>query len=402
MAEHLISSTWIELNRSAFFNNSQQYKKAINDGFLAAVVKSNAYGHGQAEIARLCQEDTNIDWLCVATLSDAIQLRQQGISKPILVISHIDANLMYAARYDIDVICYEKEMLDYANMISAQCGKNLRIHIKVDTGVSRFGLFPDDVLPFIHYAQTLPFIHINGIFTHFAQSQQEDQTFTLEQYKKFCALLEALATYAIHIPFRHCSNSAATTVVPSHHCNLFRVGAGLYGMWPSESVKQRTLIRFPTFSLQQILSWKSTILALRNIPAGTPVGYDSTFITKRATRIALAPVGYYEGYDRRLSNRGHVLLRDMLAPVIGRVCMNIIIIDVTDIPTACKGDDILLIGDYPGLRTTDIAEQMQSFNPREVTSQLNAIIPRIILDTAQTALLNASQQQKAFVALSSL
>lgn len=379
MATPTSSLTWLEIDKAAFFHNILQYKTAIGNGCLAAVIKSNAYGHGQELIAQLCQENQHVDWLCVANLSEAIQLRKQGITKPILILSYIDADLVYAAQYDIDFICYEKDLLEQANATGALVGKKLKIHIKVDTGVSRFGLMPEDVLPFITYAQTLPHIHMNGIFTHFAQAQQEDQTFTQKQLRAFLDLLESLQTQSIHIPFRHCANSAATTTIQAGPCNLFRVGAGLYGMWPSEIVKQRTIAQFSDFSLKQVLTWKTTILDVRTIPAHTPVGYDGTFVTTRVTNIALAPVGYYEGYDRRLSNTGQVIIKNMPAPVIGRICMNILMIDVTDIPHVHKGDIAILLGDYPGLTPNDIAQRAKSFNPREIASRLHTTIPRIVV-----------------------
>ncbi len=370
--------TWMEIDKGAFCHNVAQFKRIIGAGNLAAVIKSNAYGHDLHLIAQLCEKNPQVDWLCVASLSEALTLRAHSIKKPILVLSYIDADLQLAAAHDIDIICYEKELLDHAHQIGAALNKKINIHVKIDTGLARFGLAPRDALTFIRYATKLPYVHVNGIFTHFAQSQDEDQSFTDTQDQLFQNLIVQLAHEGINFPLRHCANSAAALLRSPGQCNFFRVGAGLYGLWPSEFTRTTTQEKYPDFELKTILTWKTTITSLHHLEAGCTVGYDRTFITNRPTTIALLPVGYYEGFDRRLSNAGMIRVHDVLVPIVGRVCMNVIMADVTDIKQVKKGDIAQLIGDHEGIRPTDIAAQSKSFNAREIVSRLNAQIPRIV------------------------
>jgi alanine racemase len=373
------ASTWIEISTSAFYHNISHYKKVIGSGYLAAVIKSNAYGHDQMLIARLCEQHVDIAMLCVASLSEAVALRMQGIKKAILVLSHIDMDISYAACHTIAVMCYEKEVLDYAQRVGKSLNIPISVHIKVDTGMARFGLLPEECIPFIHYARTLTHVVIDGIFTHFAQSQHEDQGYTREQYVTFQQLLATLNTLGITCTYRHAANSAATTTLAPGLCNFFRIGIGLYGIWPSAAVRQETLNRYPNFSLKPVLTWKAIIMALRTIPAGSTVGYDRTYTTTRTTTSALVPIGYYEGYDRRLSNNGMLVVHGKLVPIIGRVCMNVIIADVTDLPFVKKGDHATMLGDVPGVHPWTMAQQTGSLNPREFIARLHSGISRIMV-----------------------
>jgi alanine racemase len=371
--------TWIEISISAFYHNIAHYKKVIGSGHLAAVIKSNAYGHDQIVIARLCEQHADVAMLCVANLSEAVALRMQGIKKPILVLNTIDMDISYAAHHSIAIMCYEKEVLDYAHSVGKSLNIPILVHVKVDTGMARFGLLPEECIPFIHYARTLTHVVIDGIFTHFAQSQHEDQHYTYEQHAIFQQLLATLTTYGIACTYRHAANSAAATTLEPRLCNFFRIGIGLYGIWSSAATQQRTLDRYPNFSLKPVLTWKAIIMALRTIPAGSSVGYDRTYTTTRTTTSALLPIGYYEGYDRRLSNNGMLVVHGRLVPIIGRVCMNVIIADVTDLPFVKKGDHATILGDMPGIHPWSMAQQTGSLNPREFIARLHGDIPRIMV-----------------------
>lgn len=371
---------WMEINATAFNHNIEQYKHIVGTGNLAAVIKSNAYGHDMHLIAKLCEQNPHVDWLCVANLSDAIALRAENITKPILILSYLDEDVHLAGLHDIDFVCYETDLLERANQAGAAIDKKLNIHVKIDTGVSRFGLMPDEAIAFIQKAVNLPYINVRGIFTHFAQAQQADQSYTYEQLSIFNAILSQLDELGIDITYKHCANSAATTILEPGRCNFFRVGAGLYGIWPSEFVHITTRQKYPDFSLEHVLTWKTTVIGMRTIPAGSTIGYDRTFTTTRDTTIALLPVGYFEGYDRRLSNTGMVAIHDSLAPIVGRVCMNVIMVDVTEIKQIKKGDIALLIGSYQGIRPMDIAQQTGSMNAREILARLNMQIPRVLVE----------------------
>ncbi|MCL4229853.1 alanine racemase [Candidatus Dependentiae bacterium] len=372
--------SWIEISKNALDHNINQYKQALGSKQLAAVIKSDAYGHGQLLIAQIYQNNRKVSWLCVSNLSEALFLRNHGITKPILVLGHIDAPLDTIINKNIAFICYEKDLLEHANTVGSYYGASLPIHLKIDTGLSRFGLSPEKALDFIGYAHTLPHITLQGIFTHFAQSQHEDQAFTIEQHRIFTKLLEEITSSGIKIPIRHCANSAAATLLDDDVCTLARIGIGLYGIWPSEAVYINTQTRHPDFNLKHVASWKTRITHIRTLPAGITIGYDRTFTIQQPTRIALLPVGYYEGYDRRHSNNGSVIIRNSAAPVLGRVCMNVTMIDITGIPQAITGDTVFLLADHPGVTPHELAQRIQSFNPREILTRIHKDIPRMIVD----------------------
>lgn len=372
--------SWIEISKNALNHNIHQYKRALGSKQLAAVIKSDAYGHGQLPIAHICQENKEVDWLCVSNLSEALVLRNHGITKPILVLGHIDASLDIIVNKSIAFICYEKNLLEHANAVGLRHGASLPIHLKIDTGLSRFGLISEEALDFIRYAQTLPGVNLQGIFTHFAQSQHEDQAFTIEQHRIFTQLIEKIRSFGIEIPIKHCANSAAATLLDDDTCTMARIGIGLYGIWPSESAYINTQERYPDFNLEQVARWKTRITYIRTLPAGITVGYDRTFTIQQPTRVALLPIGYYEGYDRRHSNNGSVIIHNIAAPVLGRICMNVTLVDITHIPQAIVDDTVLLLADHPGITPHELAQRIHSFNPREILTRIHKDIPRIVID----------------------
>ncbi len=373
--------TWIELNKHAFFNNIAQYKKAIGDTTLSIVVKANAYGHGLKEMAQLCQKNKDVDWLCVVSLSEALTLRAHNFTKHILVLNLIDENPAAAIKNNIDLTVYDEHNLKALNELGSKLQKPVNIHLKIDTGLSRFGFFPEQALKVIEYTHGLPFINLRGIFTHCAEADAQDQTFTKYQLEQFHRLLTALEKINIHIPHKHAFNSAATTTYPLGLCNFVRVGAGVYGLWPSENNKKLTQKKYPDFQLQPVLTWKTKILDMKSVPAGSFISYNRTFQTQRNSTLAFLPIGYYEGYDRQLSNCGLIGIHkaDLLfyAPVVGRVCMNTTIIDVTEVPGIKIGDEVILLGPHQNLTAVDLADKIKSYNPREIVTRLNPAIPRI-------------------------
>lgn len=379
--------SWLEINQQAFEHNVTQYKNIVGPTVdLALVIKSNAYGHGILEIGAICQQHNDIAWLCTTTLSEAILLRQHGITKPILVLSLLDQDLQHAITHHIDVMAYTMPTIQALNHEALLQGKRAKIHIKIDTGLSRFGLSPEQAVPFIQQVVHLPGITINGIFSHLAESDNSDKTYTIWQQTQFANLLDQLTQININIPYRHASNSVAITTLPKTHFNMVRLGAGAYGLQSSSALTQAIVQQHPTFDLQPVMTWKTKILDIRTVPADSYVGYNRTHQTTQITKIALLPVGYYEGYDRRFSNKGvvgilipnsHKLLG--YAPVIGRICMNVMMVDITHLEQAAVGDQVVLMGNYPGLHAHELAHTIESFNPREITTRLNSTLPRIIV-----------------------
>ena len=370
---------WAEISKEALEHNIAQYKKVIGCKTLAPVIKSNAYGHGLKEVAHICQENKNVGWVCTATLHEAIILRKIGITKPVLVLSYLGENLEQAVLENISVTAYDIETINLLNAQGKQLNKKCKIHIKVDTGLSRLGVFVDNAIELIKYANRLEYIQVEGIWTHFAESQNENRTFTNGQIKKFHRLIENLETMSIQIELIHMSNSSGTTTICAKYDNFFRVGIGIYGYWPSAYAKKATQLINPAFTLKPVLTWKTRIFSIKDLPVGSFVGYNRTYKTKRRLKIALLPVGYFDGYERRLSNKGSVMIKNQYAPIVGIVCMNVLSVDITDLKDIKIGDEAILIGDKNGVRADEIS-QMIDMNPREVTTKIHPEVPRIIVD----------------------
>ncbi len=372
--------TWVEVSKSALIHNISMYKQTLKPGTaLGVVVKSNAYGHGLYEVARICQESTCADWLFTATLSEALYLRAQGIILPILVLYFIDDAPEKAIEHDVELMVSDKETLKSLHDSGVAYGKPCKIHIKIDSGMSRFGFQPEEAVDVVTYAVGLPGVKITGIYSHLAQAANADQTFNLEQQAQFFSALDQLEREGIEIPLRHLSNSAGTTSLDQKRMNLVRIGLGAYGWWPSQTNKELTQSAFPNFELKPVLTLKSRIYQMSHIKANKCVGYDRTYKTTRPTTVAILPIGYYDGYDRRLSSKGILLIRDQYAPVIGIIAMTTTLVDVTDIPGVHVGDEVILMGNFDRITPTQVANVIGSFNAREVMTRLNPLLPRVIV-----------------------
>lgn len=370
--------TWIELNRTAFEHNANWYRNRIGvNTMLAVVVKSNAYGHGLLEIGTLGQASNWVDWLCTATLSEALTLRNHGIIKPILVLSIIDEDPALAAQHAIALPVFDLPTAQILNECAQRMNKHIAVHIKIDTGMSRFGFMPSEAIAAIQDIQKLPFINAQGIFTSCAQAGTADQSFTLQQLTQFDTLCETLEKLGINIPIRHATNSAATNNFAHQfpRFNFVRVGAGIYGLGHMASSPA-----FTPLDIVPIMQWKTRVTHVKHIKAGDYVGYDRTFRATRDTTLAVVPVGYQDGYDRRMSNKGVVFINnEYYAHVVGRICMNATIIAIPEGKTVAIGDEVMLLGDHPQLRAHEIATMIESFNAREITTRLSANMERIIM-----------------------
>lgn len=383
-------ASWLEISKKALLHNIVQYKEVVGfDKQFAVVVKSNAYGHGILEVATVCQQSSLVDWLCVASLSEALLLRHHGITKPILVLSYCDASLEEIILHDIAVVVYDELFLDELQHIAQRLRKIVNIHIKVDTGLSRLGLTPEQVLAMLQRYKQAPYVCIQGIFTHFAESEKvglsqaglsrPGNNFTDDQVSRFTNLLEQITSLKIDIPYRHFSCTAAVTMVEDRCYNFARMGLGIYGLWPSEETKQVTHMRYPQFNIQPVMTWKTRIIQVKTVPVGSSIGYGRTFITKRETRLALLPVGYWEGYDRKLSNTAQVIIHGKVAPVLGRVSMNITTVDITDISDVAVGHEVILLGAESVVSANTLAKTIGTIN-WEVVTRINPSVPRIMVD----------------------
>jgi alanine racemase len=370
-------STWVEISSEAFEHNIRAYYAVTKPAALAVVIKSNGYGHGLLAMGKLCDSNDLIAVLCTVSVTEALALREARISKPILVLSIIDAPIAQAIQHDIAMVVHDLAFARTLDQAAQRLNKKAKIHFKVDTGLSRLGIAPHLARQYIEEIHQMSGIIIEGIFTHLADSESEDQSFVHYQLQQFSALTEQLRTQGIVIPLQHTACSAAAAVAPLSRHTMVRIGIGSYGLWPSAENKFMTTAACATFSLKPVLTWKTSIIQVKEIAAGSFVGYDRTHQVTRATRIATLPVGYWDGYDRRLSNKGKVMIHDQIANVVGRIAMNLMMVDVTDID-AQQGDTVTLLGNYPGLTADDIAQICGTIN-YEIVTRINPLLPRLVV-----------------------
>lgn len=365
--------TTLFLSRQAFDYNIDQIKKAAGPTQeLAIVAKANAYGHGILEVGQLAQDNSQVSWICTASISEALALRKAGIQKSLLVLSYLDDDLDAAVAQGIHLCIYNKEDAVALSCAAQRVGKTALVHVKIDTGMSRLGILPENALSFIRDIMQLPSLTIYGIFTHMCDTPNPNQSFSYQQLHTFDDVLDTIKAAGIDIPCIHAQSSSSLCLTPKRPYALIRAGAAAYGIWKSPEHRQLMLKNHPDFDLQQVLSWQTHIIHLKKIEAGATVGYDRTFTAKRPTVLALAPIGYSDGYARGFSSKGQSLIRNHFAPVVGIVSMNLTAFDVTDIPGVQLNDDILLMGPIPSLTAFDCAriahiitnEMVVNLNPR--------------------------------------
>jgi alanine racemase len=365
-------NSWIEISKSAILHNLAQYQRLVGkEVVVMPIIKSNAYGHGMVPVAKLLSP--KVKWLGVVSLGEALELRKNKIKNRIFVLSYAQSRyLSEGIKQEIDLPVYD---LAYAKIISKttqQLKKKARIHIKIDTGASRVGVLAKEALLFIKKVKSLPNLEIVGLYSHFAASE-ENQIYTKFQLANFNKVLAELEKARINIPYRHFACSAAALVEPKAHFNLIRLGLGLYGLWPSPLAKRIAQRQYPWLNLKPALAWKTKISQVKEIPAGTKVGYGCTYTAKRKIKIAVLPVGYWEGYDRHLSNKGEVLIKNKKCPVVGRICMNLTMVDISKVRGVKAGDEVVLLG--KGITAEDLAEKIVTIN-YEVVTRINPILER--------------------------
>lgn len=345
---------------------------------MFAVIKANGYGHGAVQIAKRLDSLDYVFGYAVATAEEALQLRRNELYKPILILGYTFPDCYgELVRQDIRPAVFRLDMAKELSEEAQRQEKVLKIHIKVDTGMSRIGILPDDKgIDFIRQVRELPGLEIEGIFTHFARADEKDKTSALEQFRRFSDFAErAEKELAFRIPLKHCANSAAIMELPETQMDLVRAGISLYGLWPSEEMDKSRMVLRPLFGLY------SHIVYMKTVPAGTPVSYGGTYVTDKERRIATIPVGYGDGYPRGLSGKGDVLIRGKRALILGRVCMDQFMVDVTEIPEAEEGDLVTLIGRDKEEQITmeELGELSGRFN-YELACDLGSRIPRVYME----------------------
>ncbi len=386
--ETLPNLTWAEIDLAALAHNYREIRRlTLPSAEIMAVVKADGYGHGAVQVSRTAVAN-GARFLAVARLDEAIHLREAGIDSPILLFGHSLPE--YVDTLAALKIWASINSLDNARVLSSEavrCDKTVCAHIKVDTGMGRLGIMADEIalsaagheqqaraLDTIQAIAALPNLRLEGIFTHFANADTFDKTHARGQLAIFNNLLDTLKKHGFGVRYRHAANSAATIEMPDSHLDLVRPGISQYGLWPSPDT-DRGLADF-----KPVMAIKSRIIQLKDVGQGFKVSYGSTHTTSHPTRIATIPVGYADGYDRILSSQGHMLIRGKRAPIIGRVCMDLTMLDVGHIPDAKADDEVVILGTQgsESISADEIAEHTGSIN-YEIVSSLTSRVPKVYI-----------------------
>ncbi|MEK7189170.1 MAG: alanine racemase [Patescibacteria group bacterium] len=374
---------WVEISKRALLHNVAQFKSLIRSAALIAVVKANAYGHGLAEVAGVIQD--HADYLAVINLDEARTIREAGVHTPIIILGYIEESagaLSWAVRERVEIVV---NSLSHAKRLSELLDASgerdtLRVHAKVDTGLGRMGILPENAVSYIKQINELPRLYLKGVESHFADvtnhreyAKKQLQTFEDIKYKLFREKIEP--------PLWHMAKTEAILDFSESHMDAVRLGIGLYGLWPDTKLPDRVHRIHPEFELLPALSFKARILQVKDCPEGAYVGYGCTHTTRRNTKIAIIPVGYYEGYGRGLSNKGEMLVHGNRCRVLGNVCMNMTMIDVTDITNVKRGDEVVLIGKQKEDEITvrELADALSTV-PYETITGINSFVKRVVVN----------------------
>jgi alanine racemase len=369
---------WAEIDLSAIAHNVSELRRVTSsDAQFMAVVKANGYGHGAEAVARTAL-DNGADRLALARLDEAVDLRDAGIDAPMLVFGYTPPERAdELLKHDLTQTVFSLEAARDLSDAAGALGRPIRVHLKVDTGMGRVGLLAVDGEDALREAETilgLPGLTVEGIYTHFATADSANKKLARKQLARFMAFTGNLKKRDVAIPIRHAANSAGLIDMPESHLEMVRPGISLYGLYPSDEVKTHRVALKPAMTL------KARIVQLKEVPEGYTISYGATYTAPGPTRIATIPVGYADGYDRLLSNQGSMLVRGLRAPIVGRVCMDSTMIDVTDVPGVQTGDEVAIFGgSAENVVTVDEVAAMLGTINYEVVSTVMARAPRVYM-----------------------
>lgn len=361
-----MNPTVVEIHLPSLRHNLQEVTRRVGTAAVLAVVKANAYGHGAVPVTRTLLA-AGAHQLGVATAEEGLELRGAGVTAPILVMGGV-CDIPAMQRSNLTPVLPSRDAVETAARLADPRTLPLRVHLKVDTGMSRLGVTPEDALALLR-ADWPPTLHLEGVMSHLASADEPDGRATEQQLARFRAFLEALQAAGLTVPTAHIANSAAILRYPSSRFDLVRPGLMLYGYSSGPT---------PPADLRPALTWKTRVVQVKRVDKGQPVSYGGTFVAPRPSTLAVLPVGYADGYSRALSNRGHVLLGGRPAPVVGRVCMDLTVVDVTDHPTVRPEDEAILLGRQGAAAiTADDLAAWQNTISYEVLCQIGPRVTRV-------------------------
>jgi alanine racemase len=365
-----------EVDLDAIRHNVRQFRRHLPESVrLMAVVKADAYGHGAVPAARAALS-AGADSLAVAFLDEALELRAAGVSAPILVMGYTPPRAVgEAVRNDVTLTVYSEEVVEALGCQVAREGRSVDVHVKVDTGMGRIGLLEEDFPAFLRHFARFPRLRIGGVYTHFACADEPDKGYTHFQHRCLLRFLDQLREAGMDTPLVHCSNSAAAIALPEYRHALVRIGIGMYGYYPSEELNRRVI------RLKPALTLKTRIVRLKRPPKGTGISYGKTVTVDGSRWIATIPVGYADGLSRRLSNRGSALVKGRRVPIVGRVCMDQTMLDVTEAMPVSVGDEVVLYGRQGDevICVDEVARLLDTIS-YEVTCAVGWRVPRVYLE----------------------
>lgn len=376
--------SWIEISKKALINNINIMRSRVKPGVkIMAVVKANAYGHGLIETATIAAVN-GVDFFGVNCLDEALRLRAAKIKTPVLVLGYTPfIRLKDAVNHDISLTVYNAESINRLQETAAKYKKNARVHIKVETGLNRQGVEAQNLRDFLLRIKSKKNIEVEGISTHYANIEDTtEHTYAKKQVNNFKEACELFNSEGVAFKYRHTACTAAAILFDEVHFEMIRLGIGLYGLWPSKETKISAYERkISEFNLMPVMKWKSIIAQVKTVEANSCIGYGCSDFVTQNSRIAIIPTGYYDGYDRKLSNSGYVIIKGRRAPVLGRICMNMFIVDVTNIEGVKCEDEVLLLGcdGEDSVSAETLASKIGTIN-YEVVTRINETLPRIVTE----------------------
>lgn len=364
---------YAEINLDNFRHNFREVKRLAQGKKTIGVIKADAYGHGAVELAAVLEEE-NADYFAVAVITEALELRRNGYKQPILVLGFTPpAFARDIVENDITQTIFNYELAEVISNEAVRLNKQAKIHIKLDTGMGRVGFLPEDIaVSEIKRISKLKNICIEGIFTHFAAADEEKKEFSKLQYERYSNTIKNLSAEGIEFEIKHMANSAAIIDLPETYFDAVRPGIMLYGYYPSDEVFKERL------NLRPVMELKANIVNIKELPGNTPISYGRKFYTNRKSRIATLPFGYADGYTRLLFERSFVIVNGTAAPVVGRICMDQCMIDITDCGDAYVGDEVIVMGEENGISNNadDIAKRLGTIS-YEVLCMVSKRVPRV-------------------------
>lgn len=373
--EKIMRPVWAEINLDTIATNTKNIKKLVGDKELIAIVKADCYGHGAVDVVPTLLEN-GASRLAVAMLTEAIELRENNINAPIVILGYTPLYLgEELINYDIEQTVYDLDYAKELSKIALSFNKKAKIHIAIDTGMGRIGFLPgDDTVKTINEVYNLEGLEVIGIYSHFSTSDEKDKTYANEQLFKFKKVMADLETLGIEIPLKHISNSGAIIDMPETYLNGVRPGIILYGYYPSKEVSNDNL------SVKPALTLKAKVAHVKELHKDMYISYGKTFKTNKKTIVATLPIGYGDGYPRALSENAKVIVNGKFASILGRICMDQCMIDVTDIANVKTGDEVIILGEEGDLKfnADDMAEALGTIN-YEILCRIKSRIPRVYI-----------------------